>query len=212
MLPNSSPAAVSADRLSIFERAKARMGISRTGNAVSTAAVTPAQGLLEKFHTLKGGEKTAFFRANKAQLMAAEAAATVQLPAAVRPVPAQPAERPAVVRGGGASMETPDALLEKFLAMRGPGKTAFFRANKPLLKAAAAVVEVRENAAGTPSAGAGLEARAARNFSAAQAEAVTLVSGAALLEKFQMLSGTAKTAFFRANHTALKIAAANESR
>lgn len=210
MLQTSSPAAVSLVRQNVFQRAALRMGISRGGEAAPPRAVPTPQGLLERFHALKGGEKTAFFRANKAKLMAAEAAAPLQSPAASRPKQPLPPARPAAARAMPNSTETPEALLERFHAMTGPGKTAFFRANKPLLKAAAACVELRESAPGPMNAGLGrLEASGVRNFAVAQAEAVPPVSGASLLEKFQMLSGTAKTAFFRANHTALKIAAAN---
>lgn len=196
---NDSPAPLSA-----FDRAKARLGIRNKGSAASKPSATldsAPSSILEKFHSSKGGEKTAFFRSHKAELMAAEAAAPV-LPAALRPAAPLPTSPPARHREPSAT-DTPEALLEKFQGMTGAGKTAFFRANKSFLKAAAAVVSARESTG---------EAPAVRNYSVAQAAAPHQPSGSDLLATFHTLSGTAKTAFFRANHLALKIAAANEAR
>lgn len=237
MLPTSSPPADSAAPLNVFQRAKARLRIGNSRNETGPAAATTArrplpvgaqakrvqtssrpintqaalaatatpQVLLEKFHELTGGEKTAFFRANKTALFAAEAAARLALPPPIRRAmltepPARPAAAATPIQAAG---ETPEALLEKFHGMEGIEKTAFFRANHSLLKVAAAVVGARESAD---------EDQAARNFSVALAEATPALSGAPLLERFNSLSGAVKTAFFRANHTALKIAAANETR
>lgn len=199
MLPNSSPAVAFAVTKSVFQRAKLCMG--RIGNSRNETtrppSATSAQSLLDKFHGLKGGEKTAFFRAHKAELMEAEAAAPL------RPRLEQPSASPAARRPVPSPTDTPEALLENFQGMTGAGKTAFFRANQSLLKLAAAVVSARESTGAAP---------AERNFSAALVAAPPMPAGADLLATFHTLSGTAKTAFFRANHLALKIAAAHETR
>lgn len=169
-----------------------------------------AETLLEKFNKLQGSARTAFFR-DKKSLLKAAAAAVEFFPAANAskqpPASAEPAQATAPVVG--AKTETPEALLAEFQAMSGPGKTAFFRANQSLLKAAGAVVEARESARVTMAALAEREASAMRNFSVTQAQALPRVSGASLLAKFNLLTGSAKNAFFRANHAALKIAASS---
>ena len=255
----------STDPLSVFDRAKARLGIRNKGSAAdkpSAALASAPSSILEKFYSLKGGEKTAFFRSHKAELMAAEAADLRST--------TQPSKTVATSRGAQSSVEqqfhsgsaversaffwrverlllasegqkglrTPDlsrslpqssgnsdtsskisdsqgaasALLEKFEAMKGAEKTAFFRANRPLLKAAADVVVVEETTKAHQIKAGTSGDLARRNFSTAQAAAPHRPAGADLLETFHTLNGTAKTAFFRANHLALKIAAANETR
>jgi hypothetical protein len=209
MLPQYSTATDSnhsAAPVSVFERAKVRLGIGNKGSASDQpSAASGPSSLLEKFHSLKGGEKTAFFRANKAALLAADAIAQGNIPRHSsrkqehQPPAAQAREMPS-------STDTAKALLEKFSAMTGPGKTAFWRAKKSLLKAAAAAVEIQEAAHASQLATNAAGDRAARNFAVAQSEALPWFSGEKLLERFHSLSGTAKTAYFRANHAALKIA------
>ncbi|MES2923894.1 MAG: hypothetical protein V4819_20235 [Verrucomicrobiota bacterium] len=160
--------------------------------------------MLSKFDALRGGEKIAFFRANKSLLLAADAERGKAAKASESPQKAAVVEAPA-----GRSVDTaPEELLSRFYGLQGKAKTAFFRANKPLLKAAAAVVEKREAARVAAASRNEGEAAALRTF-ASQArafEAKGTVPATLLLDEFQTLTGKERISFFRANRQALMVA------
>jgi len=197
--------------LSVFERAKLRVGIGVASPRVSQKQNPPSVGnLLEQFHGLKGGEKTAFFRANAEALKAEEKALPAMGKKSINPALASKkpsAAKSPVVQISPSGGAAADALLEKFYSMKGAQKTAFFRANKQLLKAAAALVAIRETTAMGTISPAKDEASAVQYFEAAHALAPSQGAGDTLLGIFHSLSGTAKTVFFRANHAGLKVAA-----
>jgi hypothetical protein len=214
LLKTSSTAASSAPSSapkSVFARAALRLGLS--GKPESSSQSQQGAGLLETFRSLTGGARTAFFRANKEALIAAEAAT----PAPALAASPMKASTPRAVQAApaaklpNASVPTaPEALLGAFHAMKGAEKTAFFRENRLLLKAAAAVVAVRESAQADALTSSSRETMAARGFSgqAAVAKASAKASPESLLQTFQALTGAERIAFWRANHSALKFAAA----
>jgi hypothetical protein len=160
-----------------------------------------AEEFLEKFHAMTGPGKTAFYRANKNALKAA--AALVEIRESARKNLAAAAEKQTAITGEA-------DLLEKFQAMTGPEKTAFYRANKSALKAAAALVGIAEAAQSNQAVVAAAEAHAARNFAGMQNEPLPKLSGKTLLDRFRSLTGTAKTAFFRTHLGDLKLASIEE--
>lgn len=206
MLPHTNNPTLPGTRLSAFDRVKMRLGVkSKESNSgqVSNASSNSPTSLLENFHSLKGANKSALLKAD-----AASQDTKVNVSSPARPKLERSPANASSVSDIPSSTDTASALLAKFNAMTGPTKTAYFRSNKSLLKAAAAVVEIEEAAKAQPVKANASREQALRNFGHAQSEAVPWVPGKTLLERFDSLSGTAKTAYFRANRAALKIAAA----
>ena len=179
---------------SVFQRARNRLlvGLGAGAKPPSPAPATGPESLLERFYSLQGVAKTAFFRANREARKAAEVAAPPSSAAAHKASPASGCKPPSPSPATG-----PESLLERFHSLQGGAKTAFFRANREALKAAEVAVP--------PSSAAAHKASPAPGCKPPSPSPAT--GPESLLERFYSLQGTAKTAFFRANYAALKLAA-----